>query len=253
MEGSKNSSFEINALQITCSSPVGIVILAAGASTRMGKPKQLLPYRGRSLLSHTVEVAIASVCRPIVVVLGADAEQIRQEVNQFPVQVVENFWWTEGMSASIRCGIQTLAATSQTTEAVVIALCDQPFISAQVINHLVETHRLTGKPIVASEYAGTLGVPALFSRNFFSELMSLKKAEEQNKRSQDTIAKFVAYHLPKVQLTLTHHRNTSNSKPSALTAFRRSNWGRVRLRLYTREYGKTNSHSITDDYSDDGR
>lgn len=178
MEGSTNSNLDkTDELQINRSPTVGIVILAAGASTRMGTPKQLLHYRGRSFLSHAVEVATASVCRPIVVVLGAYVERIKPEVSQFPVQVVENFQWSEGMSASIRCGINTIEAAPQKTEAVVLMLCDQPFVCTQVINRLVETYYLTGKPIVASEYAGTLGVPALFSRNFFSELVSLKNAE----------------------------------------------------------------------------
>lgn len=156
---------------------VGIVILAAGGSTRMGAPKQLLLYQGRSLLRHTVEVAVASVCRPIIVVLGAYAEQIQPEVSQLPIQVVENLQWNEGMSASIQEGIKALSATLKTIQAVVLVLCDQPFISADIINQLVEAYQTTGKPIIASEYAGTLGVPALFSRSFFSELMTLKDGE----------------------------------------------------------------------------
>ena len=153
---------------------VGLVILAAGASTRLGQPKQLLTYRGRSFLYNAVEVAFSSTCSPIIVVLGADAQQLRPEISQFPVQVVENRQWREGISASIRVGIQALKATPGKIEAAVLMLCDQPFVSSQIINQLVEAHRLTGKPIVASEYAKTLGVPALFSHTFFPELMALK-------------------------------------------------------------------------------
>jgi molybdenum cofactor cytidylyltransferase len=156
---------------------VAIVILAAGASTRMGTPKQLLPYRGRSLLGHITIEAIASVCEPIVVVLGASAQQIQHEVNQFPVQVVENSHWTKGMSASIQTGIQWLNALTDNIEAVVLTVCDQPFVSAQIINQLVEAYYYTGKPIIASEYSGTSGVPALFSHRFFLELTDLKETE----------------------------------------------------------------------------
>ncbi len=155
---------------------IGIIILAAGASTRMGTPKQLLPYQGRSFLSHTIEVAVASSCRPIVVVLGAHASRLRQEVGQFPVQVVENLQWAEGMSSSIQTGLQELSAVPEKIEAVVLVLCDQPFVSPQIINQLIESYRCTGKPIIASEYAGTLGVPVLFSHTFFSELTTLKEA-----------------------------------------------------------------------------
>lgn len=156
---------------------VGVVILAAGASTRMGTPKQLLPYRGRSLLRHAAETALTSVCHPIIVVLGANAERLRQEVKDLPVQVVENLRWVEGMSSSIRAGVAALDAEPDKTSAVVLALCDQPFVSAQVINHLVEAYHFTGKPVVASEYSGTLGVPALFSRTLFSEIKALRGGE----------------------------------------------------------------------------
>ena len=156
---------------------IAIIILAAGASVRMGTPKQLLSYQGRSLLGHITQEAIASVCEPVVVVLGAYAQQIRPELNQLPVQVVENLRWNQGMSASIKSGIQKLNTATNNIEAVVLALCDQPFVSAQIINQLVEAYYNTGKPIIASEYSGTLGVPALFSHRFFFELTDLKETE----------------------------------------------------------------------------
>ncbi|MCL1465610.1 nucleotidyltransferase family protein [Argonema galeatum] len=160
---------------------VAILILAAGSSTRMGIPKQLLPYREHTLLSYTVEVAVASVCHPIIVVLGAYAEQIQPEISQYPIQIVENYRWNEGMSSSIQVGIQALDTVAEKPEAVVITLCDQPFISTQLVNQLVETYFTTGKPIIASKYAGNLGVPALFSSSFFPNLMNLNGAEGAKK------------------------------------------------------------------------
>jgi molybdenum cofactor cytidylyltransferase len=159
------------------SSTVGLIILAAGASTRMGTPKQLLPYRERSFIRYITEVAIASVCQPIAVVLGANAEQIKPEISQLPVQIVENQQWTEGMSSSIRVCLEALNTVNQDLEAVAIALCDQPFVSSQTLDRIVEAYHFTGKPIIASEYAGTLGVPVLFSHTLFSELMALKSTE----------------------------------------------------------------------------
>jgi molybdenum cofactor cytidylyltransferase len=185
------------------SSTIGLIILAAGASTRMGTPKQLLPYQGCSFVRHITEVAIyarlrqrqertqqhcalraprfhnaiASVCQPIAVVLGANAERIKPEISQLPVQIVENQQWAEGMSSSIRVGLEALLGVNQNLEAVAIALCDQPFVSSQTINQLIEAYHLTGKPIIASEYAGTLGVPVLFSHTLFSELIALKSNE----------------------------------------------------------------------------
>jgi molybdenum cofactor cytidylyltransferase len=154
-------------------SGVGLIILAAGASTRMGTPKQLLKYGQQSLIYHVVEVAIASVCHPVIVVSGAYAERIKQEIEPLQVHTVENPLWGEGMSTSIRVGMETLNAINPEAEAVVLMLCDQPFVFPQLINQLVEIHQTTLKLIVASEYAAIVGVPALFKRVLFSELITL--------------------------------------------------------------------------------
>lgn len=154
---------------------VGIVILAAGASTRMGTPKQLLKFQGRSFLRHTTEIALASVCKPVIVVLGANALPIRNEISELPVIIIENHNWRQGMSSSIQAGIKTLEHNSN-IDAVILLLCDQPFISVDIINELVEAFYTTAKPIIASEYKQTLGVPALFARQLFSELMNLNSA-----------------------------------------------------------------------------
>lgn len=159
------------------SSPVGLIILAAGASTRMGSPKQLLAYRGCTLIRHMVDVAIASVCQPIAVVLGAHAERIKPEISDLSVQIVENQQWEEGMSSSIQVGLKALLAINPNLEAVIITLCDQPFVSSQTLDQIVEAYRYTDKPIIASEYAGTFGVPALFNCILFSELLALKSTE----------------------------------------------------------------------------
>jgi molybdenum cofactor cytidylyltransferase len=158
-------------------STIAIIILAAGASTRMGTPKQLLTYQERSFVRHITEIALASVCQPVIVVLGAYAEIIRPQLSQLPIQIVESLQWNCGMSASIKSGIELLNNLPQTIEAAVIALCDQLFISPEIINQLVEAYYSTKKPIIASEYAGTFGAPALFSHIYFSELAALKEAE----------------------------------------------------------------------------
>lgn len=169
---------------------VGAVIVAAGASTRMGTPKQLLQFDGRSFLRHTTEVALASMCKPIVVVLGRVAEKMRHEIDQQTVVVVENQEWHRGMGTSISVGIKVINNISTNIEAVVLLLCDQPFVNSDVINQLVEAHYTTHKPIIACEYASTLGVPALFSRKFFSELMNLdgeKGAKQVIRKYSDSV------------------------------------------------------------------
>ncbi|MBW4661810.1 MAG: nucleotidyltransferase family protein [Drouetiella hepatica Uher 2000/2452] len=153
---------------------IGLMILAAGASTRMGTPKQLLLYQGRSLLRYVAEVAIASCCDPVVVVLGSQAERMKLEACALAVHIVENQQWAEGMGTSIFAGMTALTAINQALDAVVIILCDQPFVSHHLLNQLVEAYRATQSPIIASAYENTLGVPALFDRSLFIELMTLK-------------------------------------------------------------------------------
>src|SRR6266478_5214042 len=134
---------------VDAQSKIGVVILAAGASARMGRPKQLLLYRGQTLIRWAVESALASVCRPIVVVIGAHGELLKKELLHLPVLVADNGEWQKGMSSSIRIGIETLVTTGEEMEGAVIMLCDQPFVTAGVVNALVEARRKTGKMIVA--------------------------------------------------------------------------------------------------------
>lgn len=152
-----------------------IIILAAGSSTRMGKPKQLLTYDNRTFLRHAAEVAVASVCRPILIVLGAYASQLQSEIDDLPVRSVTNDRWADGMGFSIQVGVGALQNhdRADNTKALVLMLCDQPYVRAAVINDLVTAYHANGKGIIASEYDGTLGVPALFGRQYFAELATM--------------------------------------------------------------------------------
>jgi molybdenum cofactor cytidylyltransferase len=152
---------------------VGLILLAAGSSTRLGRPKQLLPYRNRTLLRHAAETALASECHPIVVVLGAQAEQMQLELTGSEVQITENFDWEQGMGSSIRVGLTALETISPNLGGTVVMLCDQPLLTAEFLDSLVQSHRDTNCPLVVSEYADTRGVPAFFSRALFSELHAL--------------------------------------------------------------------------------
>lgn len=151
----------------------GVVILAAGPSTRMGKPKQMLSVNGTPLLARAVEAALASQAWPVIVVLGANAEIIRPTLATYPVIIAENAAWAEGMASSIRAGFDTLHQFSRAIDAGMIALCDQPAFSAEVIDRIVATHRDTGRSIVAAHYAGRAGAPALFTKEHFPALCAL--------------------------------------------------------------------------------
>ena len=153
---------------------VGLIILAAGKASRMGKPKQLLTYQGISLISHAVKIALNSICKPVVVVLGAYAEQIKPQIDKFPIQIVENPHWQTGMSSSIRAGITAIKESNSKLDAVIIALADQPLINSAVFNQLIQSYQQTENIIIASAYDDIVGVPALFNQSLFSELMQLQ-------------------------------------------------------------------------------
>lgn len=155
-------------------SNIGIIILAAGASTRLGQPKQLLTYQGKSLIRQITEVAVCSQCRPVVVVLGAYAATIEPHLTNLDIQIVYNQQWSTGMASSIRCGLNAIQAIAPEIEAVILMLSDQPFVSLNLLNQLITGYQTTNQLIVASEYAGIFGVPALFHKTLFSELTLLQ-------------------------------------------------------------------------------
>ena len=152
--------------------PVALLLLAAGASTRMGRPKQLLPYQGRTLLRHAAETAVASGCVPIALVTGALHEALAAEVSGLPIAVVHNPDWKTGMASSIRTGL--VAVTTARPAAVLIMLCDQPLVTPELLCQLVAQQRQTQAPIVAAAYGDTLGVPVVFAQTMLPELLQLQ-------------------------------------------------------------------------------
>lgn len=149
----------------------GVVVLAAGQSTRMGSPKLLLQWRAKSLLRRAVETAAESGAAERVVVLGDRADELAREVPRHLARVVVNPDFARGQSTSLRRG---LSALSPEIEAAVCFPADQPFVTAAVIRRLVEAHALTGKPIVVAEAGGVRGAPLFLVRGLFAEAMSVQ-------------------------------------------------------------------------------
>jgi len=147
------------------------LVLAAGSSTRMGRPKQLIEYRGKTLLERSLEAAIGGGCDPLIAVLGAHAEAVRNGVGNRRVECVVNEDWRAGMSASIRIGVEALAGRD--VSAALLLPCDQPRLEAAVVRRVLGA--FDGRPgrIVACEYAGTIGIPVLFECSRFAELTLL--------------------------------------------------------------------------------
>ncbi|WP_220494910.1 nucleotidyltransferase family protein [Lacibacter sediminis] len=151
----------------------GVIILAAGASSRLGSPKQLLAYSGATLLQHSIDAAQSSDASSVLVVLGANADLIKSEIGHTAANVVVNPEWKEGMASTIRCGLQTLVEMHPETEALIFMVADQPFVTAALLNNLMELNRNEQRSIVASKYGSTFGTPVLFTKRFFPELMEL--------------------------------------------------------------------------------
>ena len=164
------------AVQSTNAPCIGAVILAAGSSSRMTTPKQLLKIRGQTLVRRATTSAIEAGCRPVVVVTGSHATATRRALSGLGVLETKNKEWPAGMSSSIRAGIEAISKLNFKVDAVVLIVCDQPFVTGEVIGKLINTHCKTGCSIVASSYDGTFGVPALFEKRHYRKLMALEGA-----------------------------------------------------------------------------
>ncbi|WP_428661573.1 nucleotidyltransferase family protein [Runella sp.] len=152
---------------------IGIILLAAGESKRMGSPKQLLDIDGKSLLRRTAEVALATECYPVVMVIGANKARIAPEIINLPLTVIDNPMWPEGMSSSVKMGMAGLYMTYKDVDAVIMLVCDQPYISVSLLERMIEMYEAKKPLIVACKYGDQVGVPALFDRRLFDELLSL--------------------------------------------------------------------------------
>lgn len=150
---------------------VAAIVLAAGASTRMGRPKQLIEFRGKPLVVHEVDVVIEAGAQPVVVVVGAHAEQVRPALeNVRDISIVLNREWETGIASSLTAGLRALAHKSW--DGVLVTLADQPLVSAVMLRRLLSAFH-EGARVVASSYGGAPGVPAVFGAERVPELLDL--------------------------------------------------------------------------------
>jgi molybdenum cofactor cytidylyltransferase len=150
-----------------------IVLLAAGNSSRMGMSKQTLDIGGQTLLNHSIGCAMASQIPNVVVVLGANLAETQSLVQGLPVLTVVNPDWQRGMGRSLKLGVSKAIERNPLLEGIMIMVCDQPKISVNHINEMGRIHIIKEPLAVASEYNGVLGVPVLFDRSVFSDLLAL--------------------------------------------------------------------------------
>lgn len=150
------------------------IILAAGASRRLGRPKQLVRITGETLLARTLRTALESGAGPIFVVLGARGEEIATSVDLSTAHPVVNPDWEKGIATSIQAGIHALRQLHPDANAVLLLVCDQPRLSEEHLRRLIEAFEQASQPaIVASQYAGMTGIPAIFPASQFSKLNTL--------------------------------------------------------------------------------
>ncbi len=167
-------------MQIKKSNTFSIILLAAGESSRLGTPKQLLMYKGKNLIQHTIDLT-QILNMDTFIVLGAYNEKILAQVNIYNARIVENEEWNEGLASSIRKGLEHVLTSNPDSEAVILALCDQPFLSTEILQQILEKYYDSGLPIVHCQYREASGPPTLFHQSMFPYLMELKGGQGAKK------------------------------------------------------------------------
>ncbi len=153
------------------------IILAAGGSTRLGRAKQTLPFQNKSLLQHSIDTAVGADIGAVIVVIGANEEEIGAELKNQDIRLLINNHWIDGMATSIKEGITAVIGSEKAIDNIILMVCDQPYVHEQLLQTMVHTRKTSGKTIVACSYKDTVGVPALFDRVHFAELLALKGDE----------------------------------------------------------------------------
>jgi len=149
-----------------------ILLLAAGSSSRMGQPKQLLNVAGEPLLVRAVKTALAT-SPYVTVVIGAHAADVRRVLDDYPVHVVENESWKKGMGSSLKTGVAAIQAADPPADALLVMLCDQPKVTVKHLRKLIDQNQESKSPVTASGYNQILGVPAVFSQELFAALLQI--------------------------------------------------------------------------------
>jgi molybdenum cofactor cytidylyltransferase len=150
-----------------------VIVLAAGSSSRLGQPKQLVRVDGKPLLLKAVLAALEATYSPIVVVLGSNAEEHKKIIAHLPVEIVVHPGWENGMGSSLKAGLNLLLKNNPETKAVVVMVCDQPFLTSKHLMALRDAYHQSLNPIIASQYQKIIGVPALFDGSLFGALQTI--------------------------------------------------------------------------------
>jgi len=152
---------------------ISIILLAAGSSSRMGMNKLMLKIENETLLESTLKSALCSSAGDVIVVFGANSEENESLIGQFSAKITVNEDWEKGIGSTIKCGLQKALAENPDLNAVIISVSDQPFLTKNIFDKLISKYLETGKPIVASDYSDSMGVPVLYDKSIFDELLEM--------------------------------------------------------------------------------
>ncbi|MBC7568225.1 MAG: nucleotidyltransferase family protein [Spirosoma sp.] len=152
---------------------IATILLAAGRSSRLGQPKQLLRQAGETLVRLMTQMALSLNAGPVVVVVGANEGLIRAEIADFSVQILQNEQWETGMASSLQAGLRSLA--HEPVDAFLVLLTDQPHVTSDLLKQLIDTRQQSGRGIVGCQYGEPdfIGVPALFDIGYLPAFMNL--------------------------------------------------------------------------------
>jgi molybdenum cofactor cytidylyltransferase len=187
-----------------------IIILAAGNSSRLGLPKQLLQSKNKSFLRLIAEMALEVRPLEVVTVLGFASDRMKQELQELSIRVAVNHEWTEGIASSIRVGVN---AVDPQAEGALICLCDQPAVTSNLLSKLISLCS-NEKPIAATEYNQILGVPACFSRSVFQELLLLQGDEGAKRVIGKNRSRVAAHSFPQASIDIDTLEDYQNQRSS---------------------------------------
>lgn len=186
----------------TDSLQLGIIILGAGSSSRMGQSKQLLEIDGEPLLRRTVKVALDVKPNNLIVVLGSNFEAHQQVIIDLPVNIISNENWQSGMGSSIKAGLRNLVQLNPGINAIIVLVCDQPLLKSKHIEKLIKHFTASKALIISSMYSNTSGVPALFAKEMFQNILSLDDDQGAKKIIQQNFSQAIMVPFPEGEIDL---------------------------------------------------
>lgn len=155
---------------------IAILILGAGGSARLERPKQLLEYKGKTLVENAIDTALDSHLGPVYLILGSHGQEIAKHLKKYKgeIDIIHNQKWEQGVSSSIRMGLKEIEKEEPGIYGIIITLVDQPLINLSHLVNMIRSHFTSGKKIIASGYGGSFGVPVFFHRKMFSYVEKLE-------------------------------------------------------------------------------